>query len=147
MAVVDYYGIEQAIQSQIDAYAGVSDDTIIEIEKLPAFDPVDHDWIGIYMDDRDAPANLQRIRAGSSIDYEVHLSIWVFAFHNDDVSLASKHRDDLLGQVELALIDDRTLGSTVQSSWISGGRFNRLEDNGFWSGAEIRLTARVQATV
>lgn len=144
MARIDYYGIEQALKTQLQNDSDLSGKRV-EIERFPTFDPMDGDAIYIYLENRQAPENIQRIRAGTSTDMDLFLSVWIFAFHADDNEKSAEFRDDLLGQVELAIMDDRTLGGTVDTCWINGGEFHHMEESGFWNGAEIQLQARAQA--
>jgi len=102
--------------------------------------------IFIYRDRRDAIENDQRISAGRRVDYDFQMSIWVMDGDFDSVEAATKRCDTLLGKVEVALLNDRTLGGTVGYHWFTGGEFVSGEDNGFYSAAEIAMTARVHAT-
>ena len=145
MAAINYYEIELQIKAVLAAFAGLAGIRMADPEILPSFDPMSGDSVFIYLENENCPDDLQRLRAGTSTDSYLTFSIWCFAWHMDSVSLASKARNDLRGQVALALMGNRTLNGTVITSWISGGRFNRLEDNGFWSGGELILTAHAQA--
>lgn len=146
MAAIDYYAIELQIKSILGNYSGLAGVRINDPEILPAFDPSDGaDGVFIYLENEECPDDLQRIRAGTSVDSYLTFSIWVFAWHSDSVTDASRLRNDLRGKVALALTGNRTINGTVITSWITGGRFNRLEDNGFWSGGELILRAHAQA--
>jgi len=60
-----------------------------------------------------------------------------------------EQRDDLIGKVEIALMKERTLNGTVNSSWLEGGEFLSGPDptgNQFMSGASVMLIADVTAT-
>lgn len=145
MAVIDFYNIEVQIKAILEAYSDLSGVRVSDPEILPSFDPMGGDGIYIYLENESCPDNIQRIRAGRSTDSYLTFSLWVFAWHSDSVTLASKERNRIRGLVELALMGNRTLNGTVITSWLRGGRFNRLEDNGFWSGAEVILEAHAQA--
>lgn len=144
MARVDYYALEQAIADHLRKESEL-EGVRVEIEKQIDFG-VDSDAVFIYLDRRDAPAEEQRLSAGTRTDFLLTFSLWCLAFHLDSVAAASELRDDLLGRVEVALMRDRTFGGLAGTAWLEGGEFDTLEDNGFLSAAEVRLVVRAHAT-
>lgn len=146
MAAVDYFSIEVAIETILKADATLGSNVTVMVEEQIQLDPQGGPKVYIYADSRRAPPDIQRLRAGTSTDIELLISVWCFAF-NMDPRQAAKDRDTLVGNVELSLMADRTLNGTVQASWLEGGEFQNLNHNNYqWRGAEIRLTCMVQAT-
>jgi hypothetical protein len=148
MARVDYYALEEEIKVILDAdptvgVAGVP----VRVEESVMFAAESTPAVYIYLDRRDAPAELQTLRAGSSTDFALRFSLWVWAYSLDGVKIASQIRDDLMGKVEVALMGNRTLNDKVRTSWIEGGEFmSAKEQEGWMMGGEIVLVARAQAT-
>ena len=137
-------GIRQAIINNTDVQrhdSNISERVYVE-QPLTLEGPS----IFIYRDRRDALASEQRIAQGRRVDYDLAISVWCTDYDFDSVEKASERTDALVGVVEMALLNDRTLGGTVDYFWIAGGEFISGEDNGFYSAAEIALTARVHAT-
>ena len=148
MARCDYYAIENAIATILRAdatLAGVS--VIVEDEVAVQRGSI----IGIYLDDRDAPMDLQAIAAGTRTRFNINFSIWCWHFGvGRDRTVVMQQRDDLLGKVEIALMNNRTLSNTVTMSWLNGGEFISGPDptgNQFMSGAQIRLTVDATASI
>lgn len=143
MARLDYYAIEEAIKCVIE---DALPDVRVEIETEVGVAPDQEGAVYIYLDRRDAPASEQRLAAGTRTDFLVRFSIWCLDADFESVAAASRRRDELTGRVEVALMADRSLKNTVPSSWLEGGEFLTIGDNGFVSGAEIVLIAKASAT-
>lgn len=145
---VDYYGILKAIRTAIISDTDVErhDERITERIYIERPLLLEGPAVFIYRDRRDAPEEIQRISQGRRIDMFLNVSLWVMEFDFDSVEAATRRCDDLLGKVETAILADRTFGGTVAYHWITGGEFISGEDNGFYSAAEIALTAKVHAT-
>lgn len=146
MARADYFAIEQAIKTLIEGNANTPANTKVFIESEISFAHEACPGVYIYLDRRSAPAGIQRLAAGTRTDFEVRFTVWCAEWHQDSVAKASEFRDDLIGKIELALMSDRTLGGSVESSWLDGGEFGSFEENGFLSLGEIVLIAHVKAT-
>ncbi|NJM10619.1 MAG: hypothetical protein HC889_00700 [Synechococcaceae cyanobacterium SM1_2_3] len=139
---VPYWAIKQALASAIETNVpGTS--AQIEVEFAPL-----ENWVAIYTDTRTAPAEIQRAQDGRTTRFYVTHTIvcWRYA---TTWPLAASLRDALLGDVEAALMLDRTLGNLCETSWFEGGRFLSVPDNAnpgaFWGGAEITFVADVTA--
>ena len=147
MARINYYGIEDAIRSVLAADSDLAGVTITVEEELS---PARGNVVGIYLDSRSAPNELQGLSAGQRTRFHVTFSIWCWHFGvGRDWRVPMQQRDDLLGKVEIVLMKNRTLNDTVTMSWLTGGEFMSGPDptgNQFMSGAEIKLTADVAAS-
>ncbi len=145
MARVDYYAIEQGIETLLKADTDLSEANIAIEEEL-TFQR--GDTILIYLDRRDAPAEEQTLSAGTRTRLLVTFSIWCFHFGMSKKQDVLERRDDLIGNTEIALMQDRTLSGTVETSWLVGGEFQtgpNPEGKGYGSGGEIQLVADVNA--
>ena len=146
MARVDYYALEQEIQAILQADAALAGVRIV-VEDEILFGAETTPWVGIYLDRRDAPADIQRI-GGTRTDYRLRFSIWCWEYSLDSVSTAARLRDDLVGKVEVALMGNRTLNDLVATSWLEGGEFMSARTQGSWlMGAEIVLVAEKAASI
>jgi len=148
VARVDYYAIEKALQTLLQADATLTG-TTVTVEAELMFGAEAAPWVGIYLDRRDAPADMQGIGAGISTRMLCRFSIWCWAFTLESIEEAIHKRDDILGKVEVALMKNRTITNNVSTSWLEGGEMpsGRIPGNtGFMSGGEVVLVADVKAT-
>lgn len=148
MARVDYYAIEQAIQTLLQGAASLSG-VVVTVEEELLFGAEATPWVGIYLERRDAPSDQQSLSAGQRTRFRLRFSIWCWEYSLESVAKAIQLRDDLLGKVEVVLMGDRTLGNTVSTSWLEGGEMPsaRLPGGSGWvSGGEIVLVADALAT-
>lgn len=147
MARVDYYAIETAVQAILQADATLAGTTVV-VEGELVFGSEQTPWVGIYLDRRDAPADRQRIAAGTRTVFLIRLALWCWEYSVEGEAKAIQLRDDLVGKVEVALMANRTLSGTVTTSWLEGGELpsGRLPETGWVSGGEIVLIAEAKAT-
>jgi hypothetical protein len=149
MSAIDYHGIGVEIKTVLDAYFTALGGTPVYVAdpgRYPTFDQSgNQDSVYIYLSSRSAPDGVQRIRAGTSTDQILSFAIWSFSFHADDISQAELFRDALLGNVELALMEKRTLNSKVKALWLRGGQFYGADEGGLWSGAETIMECHAQS--
>jgi len=152
MALIDYNAIATGIATVIrsDATLGepgrnvtvvIEPGIVHSIEATP--------WIGIYLSRRDAPATMQKLRAGSSLDLELGFTLAVVEHSFDGFPEAARLRNDILGRLEVVMLNNHTLDGTVQTSWINGGVFENAEpesDRGCVAMAFLDLVCKVQAT-
>lgn len=145
MARVDYFAIQEAIKTVLEADQTIADAHIALEEELE-FNQQNH--ILIYLMDRDAPENRQTLSGGTRTKFLINFSIWCFAYHMSELKEAMRRRDDLIGKVEIALMKNRSLGGVVDGSWITGGEFANASQEGsasLFAGGEIRLTTEQTA--
>ena len=148
MARVDYYAIELAIQTLLQGATSLSG-VMVTVEEELLFGAETTPWVGIYLDRRDAPADLQGLSAGQRTRFLLRFSIWAWEYSLESVAKAIQLRDDLLGKVEIVLMGNRTLDGTVNKCWLEGGEMPsaRLPGGSGWvSGGEIVLVADAVAT-
>ena len=143
MARVDYFGIEESVSDVIRANEVTSDVRVLIEEEL-TFDR--GRTVIIRLVSRDAPEELQSLTAGLRTRFLISYSVSCFFFALE-VSEAARGRDELLGQVELALINQRQLArSDINSIWLEGGDFDQGgADIGFYAGGEILLIVDAEA--
>ncbi len=138
MARLDYYAIEQAIAAQLTAAAELSGVTVT-VEQEPEFD--EGSKVIIYLINREAPEELQSLSAGKRTRFYITY-VAVCVAQALDLRGAMEARDDLLGNVETALMSDRTFSGAANTSWIGGGDFEnaRNGDEGLFNAAgEIEI--------
>lgn len=146
MARLNYYAIEEEIAEILRSDPDTKD-CHIAVEGEMTFQSGMAPYIGIYLDRRD-PHSDQPLDAGQSTRYVLRFSLWCFAVSFEEVRQAIEARDDIISKVEKVLMAHRTLGDTVDTSYLLGGdmpsgRF--VSENGdqavFLSGGEIVLLA------
>lgn len=145
MARIDYYKIQQDIQTIIQNETSAKQ---VTIEEGLVYNADETPWVGIYLNRRDAPSDRQSLSAGRRTTYNVRLSIWVYAFAFQ-FSLAAKARDDALGEIEVKLMEHRAL-ITEGSMWFEGGDFETAkneDNNSFLMGAEIIMVVDATSIV
>lgn len=144
---IDYTAILQAIRQAIvsDTEVERHDPEITHRVYIERPLTLEAPSIFVYRERRDAPEDQQRLSQGRRVDYDLQIAVWVTEFDMDSVERSSERCDALLGKVELALLNDRTLGGTVNYILLQGGEFISGEDNQFYSAAEIALVARTHA--
>ena len=148
MPRINYFNIETQIKAVLDADSNLTGTAVLVEEEIAV---QRGNVIGIYLDDRSAPSELQSISSGTRTRFFVQFSIWCWHFGiGRDRSPAMQARDDLVGKVEIALMGNRTLNATVNTSWLEGGEFISGPDptgDQFMSGAQVRLTVDVTASI
>src|SRR3990167_3473965 len=146
MARVDYSAIEDAIETVLKADANLAGVKYLVEEELVMGTG---DIIGIYLEDRNAPEGMQSVSAGKRTRFLIRFSVWCWHFGiAKNKRLVMEKRDDLLGKAEIALMGNRNLNDTVNTSWLEGGEFESGKDEAgrqFMSGGQIILTADATA--
>lgn len=140
---VDYYGIQQAIQTQL-SNSLTTQNVSINIEPIDIPDSM-NPWIGIYLEE----SSWEVTRCGGSTPHEVFVTyvIECFQFDINEFSNACESRDDFMNEVQQVLLLDRTFSGAVTVSQITKTRFDigrSSDDLGFFVGGEIFLEARVK---
>ena len=148
MARIDYTAILRATKDIIAADANVQNlRATVEIARaVLSLEMSPH--INIFEGKRDNAE--QTITAGRQHRYNFQWQVMVSAFSAAGVEDAMMQRDEVLGYVELALMNDRSLGGvlTVKQLKLLGGQFrSQPGDNGFWSQAALDLSADITATI
>lgn len=143
MAKIDYDAVRAAIRDRVSdqvpsATVRVEENLQWGAEVVP--------YVGVYLDRRTAPDDRQALSAGTTTRYLIEFVLWVVHFHFSSPREAVKFRDDALGDVEVALIGDRTLGGLVNYLWLTGGELLDMKDSsGFVAMGELGVT--VDATM
>jgi hypothetical protein len=143
MAAIDYFGIAEEMAEIIHAN---KPDIMVVVEEELIIGPDNHPIIAVYVDSREVPAN-QPIASGRKMRIIVHFAVWVWSY-GLNVKEAIRERDDLIGDVELILMQNRTINDLVDMLWIDGGKLPTAmlpDSSGFTSGGEIIVRAEVMA--
>src|SRR3990167_4581511 len=124
MPRLDYYKIEEAIQtilkadtSLVGVHVEVEDEVIFGAESCP--------WLGIYLMSRSASSHLQGLSAGQRTRFQLNFSLWAWEYSLESQKDVMQRRDDLIGKVEVVLMNNRTLSvegvDNVAHLWLDGG--------------------------
>ncbi len=147
-SAVDYSGIRNTLKSIIEGDA-LTTGTRVYIEEDPQFGLADHQKvIFICLDGRTAPPAAQRLASGLRTQYHLQCVLVTVFFSMESFEQACVGRDSLLGNMELVLMKDRTIGGKATSSWLEGGPMFSVRNpgNNVWAAvAETNLTIDVQA--
>ena len=148
MAAVDYAGIRDQLKTILEGDTRTSNARIF-VEEEPQFGLSDaQNIIAVFMDSRSAPPTDQSLAAGKRTRYFLRMSLWVVVFSLDSYKAACDLRDTLLGNLELVLMANRTIGDKVASSWLEGGDMvsaREPSNQAFVAAAETVLVAEVSA--
>lgn len=120
MAAINYNNVASGIRTVLQNAASLAGATIAIEERFP-WTVEQTPWIGIYFERRDAPADLQTLSTGSRTRLLLRYRVVCVEHSLQGLDEAISRRNTLLGNVEVALIGDRTLNSTVNASWLEGG--------------------------
>lgn len=147
MSGAGYYAVEKAIKQAINADPELSDVRVfIEQDLVHAAESAP--CVLIFISDRSAPADEQRLAAGRRTDWILSVSVLCYGWHLDSTEQAAEKRDSLMEHVETALMRDRSLGGTCDRFWLDGGSFESGPGNqGFLCAGEIALKVKVFGTI
>lgn len=145
---IDYSGIRNQLKSIIEGDA-LTSGTRVYIEEDPQFGlPDAQKVILICLDRRTAPPAAQRLSSGLRTQYHLQGTLVTVFFSMESFEQACVGRDALLGNLELVLMKDRTIGGKVTSSWLEGGEMFSVRNpqSNIWAAvAETLLVMDVQA--
>lgn len=142
MAAIDYFAQEEAIQAHLLADAALSGvpvlvETELTVERKKG--------VIITLERRDAEPS-QAIAAGTRTLYRIRFSLICVGWA-ETLKAAAQQRDDLLGAVEVALMNNRdSLTASIGSYYLEGGEFEVGRDSGFMAAATIILIAMKRTT-
>lgn len=145
MAVVDYHGILTSLKTLLEADASL-DGVPVFIEEDPQFDLSGAGKaICLTLGSR-REASGQPMAAGKRTRWQGRLSAWAVGFALT-FEEAAKLRDDLVGSLELVLMNNRTVSGKVAAGWLEGGEFISVRDQttGSYAIAETIFAFEVQA--
>lgn len=148
MAAVNYAGLLTAYKTIFEADARLAGCRVY-VEEDPQFGLMDvGSCISIFLLDRKPTPN-QSLSYGKRTRWHARVCFVCIYFSVESFHKAEIGRDALLGQLELVLMDNRTISSLVDSSWLEGGSFFSAKDdsgaNVFAAAAETIITAEVSA--
>lgn len=138
MAKIDYDQIETEIENVISN--NVNDVKILKEEEL-VFGFDNDRVVGIYLQSRRAPANRQRLANGSRSDLLVSFLLRCLGFSIDGTNNAASKRNNLVGDIEDALIRNRDLNGEVEFLFLNGGDVIPpfQEGSGFASVGDVQI--------
>lgn len=146
MTAINYSAITDAIVTQLQAGLLLQSPRPRVVAER-ALEPPDESVVNVKLVNDPALADQQALVAGTMTRRRLGFEIeaWRFAMSVHD---AMALRDSLVGDIELALMNDRTLGGTVIYSWLEGGTFAKPPEPrnlGFIVSGTVNLAADVEA--
>ena len=122
MARFDFFAAAEAVATQLRADAGiVARGAKVLVEEDVNF--MDGQVIVIRSPSFTAPDGMQTLSNNTRLRMQVNMELYCLAF-SGQLPAARELRNDLVGDVILALMTDATFGlASVASSWITGAQF------------------------
>jgi hypothetical protein len=146
MAAVRYHEILDALRLIFESDPRTADAPVF-VEKDPWFDVLGAQRAILVTLMKRKPHDDQPIAAGKRTRYELHIGVWACGYAIE-ISEAARIRDELLGQVELVLMANRTIREKVETSWLMGGDFLAVQnDNAIFASAETEVIAQVTSSI
>lgn len=142
MAAIDYAGIKVAMKALFDGDATLQAirETFTDVEAELLISPERTPWIGIYGESRDV--DHEPLASGRRLFYRYLITVRVSAYDPENLAAAAKLRDDIIGQAEIVLLQNRTLSGTVTTLRLEGGEMMSgqvPEDLGFLADGVIEV--------
>lgn len=148
MAAAGYAAIRDAVEAILKGDARTNAARIY-VEEEPQFGLADAGKvIAVFTDRRRAPADEQHLGAGKRTEFLLDLLFVVANMDMASFRAAADGRDTLLGNLELVLMANRTLSSTVSTLWLEGGEFYSAKDaqsGSLIAVAEVSVVVKVSA--
>lgn len=148
MAAIDYVGIRTQLKTILAADSRLGG-VRIYLEEEPQIGLSDaQSAIAIFVDSRSAQDDRQMLAAGKRTRFNIKISIWTLYFSMESYLAACDGRDTLLAQLELVLMDNRTIGGKTESGWLDGGEIFSARDSQsstFVAAAETTFTCEASA--
>ncbi len=124
MSRIDYYSIEKELQFILQNEPSLNEVTVL-VEEMPELAADMSPFISIFLDRREVPSG-QPIAGGTRQRMLLKLSVWCYVVEIESVEAACKKRDDLVGKVEVALMNNRTINDSINHMMIDGGEFDNV---------------------
>ena len=147
MAAVDWTGILTSLAAILRADSRTSAARVF-VEEDPQFGLSDDGQAVVLTMVSRTPMSGQSIAAGKRTRYLARIGVWAVGFDMASFEAACAKRDTLLGNVELVLMDNRTISAKVTASNLEGGEFMSVRNPGenvFCAMAETVVSAEVAA--
>lgn len=145
MAAVDYHGILTSLKTILEADSSLNNVPVF-IEEDPQFDLMGAGSALVLTLGSRREAQGQPLAAGKRTRWNVRLSVWAVGYAIT-FEQAAKVRDNLVGALELVLMNNRTAGGKVAAGWLEGGEFIsvRSQNEGSYALAETVFAAEALA--
>lgn len=142
MAQIDYFGIQEGIQTQLQNSL-TTGGVLVEIEP-PCLLDVNVPHVGIFLNKSNREAKFLSA-AGTQSLVNPEFEITCVQYNMEEMKEACRLRDLLVKEVEEVLLLDRTLQSTVTTSQLENEiEFDTTQNEGFYAGASIKFTAQLR---
>lgn len=120
--------------------------TTVEVEADPPANIEKAPWVGVFLTSWESSGR-QVLAAGTAKRILVEFELVCIAADLEEFRTAAKRRDELMGNVQLALLSDVTLGGTVELRDMTGGDFENAnaDGGGILASGTIRVQIEQQA--
>lgn len=146
MPAIRYHEIVDTLKLILETHQRTADAKVF-IETDPALDVVGAQKAIMIVLDKRKPHDDQPIAAGKRTRYLLEIGVWAIGFAID-LTEAARIRDELVGEIELVLMENRTIRDKVTGSYLMGGNFITANaEKNIFSMAETILVADVMTTL
>lgn len=147
MAAIDYVGIRNQLKTILESDSRL-EGVRVYVEEEPQIGLSDvQKAIAVFTDTR-LPHSDQSISRGTRTRYNLRMSLWTVYFSMESYQDACNGRDTLMGQLELVLMENRTVAGKVTTSWLEGGEMfsaRAAQSSTFVAAAETVFVSEVSA--
>lgn len=147
MSAIDYAGILSSLATLLQNDSRTSDARVY-VEEDPQFGQSDVGKAIVLTLTNRILSSGQSMSAGKRTRYLTRIGAWSVGFDMASFNDACIKRDNLLAQVELVLMDNRTISGKVTSAQLEGGEFMSVKNPGenvFCAMAETIIAVEVSA--
>lgn len=147
---IPYNTIASQIKTILLADALTSGYTV-EIETEPMFSVERTPWIGIYLSGREpgdiAASGGQSLSSAQRTRFNLKYTLVIVHVDYESLTNCIATRNTAMANVEVVLSKDRSIGNTVNTSYLTGGAVESGKgNNGFVAVSEIELIAEATLT-
>ena len=144
MAAANYHDLLAGLQQIFEGDPRTRDARVF-VEEDPQFDLIGAQKCILLVLNSRIPTGGQPIAAGKRTRWNVKIGVWACGF-GISFEQAAQIRDELVGQIEVVLMANRTIRDKVATSWLDGGEFVSVRnEQHMFASAETILVAEVTA--
>ncbi len=147
MAAVPYWEIREGIRDALLARPALAGATVDLVAGLDEAAEMSSPRVQIHISDRTTPEDEQPAAAGKVTVFHVTAILAVIYFSMSSAEEAVRLCEGAVGEAELALMADRTLGGRVETLWLLGGPMSYGKDpkGPMYAVAAIELRVKAKA--
>lgn len=146
MSKIDYYQLAEDIKDMLDAdpltqniLKTIEVDEAASLEMGPSID--------IRIEGRQIREQDQTINNSTSFRAYINVVLMIFVFDLDSKRHAMQTRDTIIGDVEMILLNDPTIGGKVDCALLDGGSLDsgQTQQNGYFCAGEVKINIELTA--